>query len=507
MTQRGRRSGDPSVRSRRRLAGVVLGLVLGLFALTACSSAPAPPGPPPAGTATPAAPSSPSPSVGAAPPAPAPTFTPCDEGFQCADVRVPLDYANPAGPGLDIAIVRQPAPDQAHKLGILLVNPGGPGGSGIEAVEGGVVPAGVANRFDVIGFDPRGVGRSEALACPVGPDTPYDGDPDPADPADEAATDQAVNRYVDSCVARHRDLLPHVGTRDVARDMDRIREALGQEQLSYLGLSYGTSIGQTYGELFPSRVRAMVLDGVVDLALPGLDVSQAESFENSLRQFAANCSADPSCPVRADPIGVVDRVRARVAAAPIPVPGSTPLTAGRFEIGVVITLYSTQTWPVLGRALAAADAGDGRAMRNLADEYFQGSNSDTYNAVSCIDTPWPATDAEALVSVRASEARVPHFIGNVLVSALTCAGWPVPQDPLTPPTGAGLPPVLVVGTTNDPATPYRNSVALAARLPGSGLLTHTGDGHTVVGQGVPCVDSAATRYLVDRVLPAPGTTC
>jgi len=291
-----------------------------------------------------------------------PLFTSCDGRYECADVRVPLDYANPGGPTIDIAIARQPARDQANKLGILLVNPGGPGGSGIEAVEGGAVPADVAARFDVIGFDPRGVGRSDALACPVGPDTPYDGDPDPGDPAGEAATDAAVNRYVDSCVQRHRDLLPHVGTRDVARDMDRIREALGEQQLNYFGLSYGTSIGQTYGDMFPSRIRAMILDGVVDLALPGLDVSQAESFENSLRQFAANCSANPSCPVRADPIGVVDRVRAKVAAAPIPVPGSRPLTAGRFEMGVVITLYSTQTWPALSRALAAADGGDPRAM-------------------------------------------------------------------------------------------------------------------------------------------------
>lgn len=491
--------GGPSDRPRNRL--VVGVLVLGL-ALTACSNAPAPEDASPTGTAAPAVPS-----ASGAPPAAGPLFTSCDGRYECADVRVPLDYANPGGPTIDIAIARQPARDQANKLGILLVNPGGPGGSGIEAVEGGAVPADVAARFDVIGFDPRGVGRSDALACPVGPDTPYDGDPDPGDPAGEAATDAAVNRYVDSCVQRHRDLLPHVGTRDVARDMDRIREALGEQQLNYFGLSYGTSIGQTYGDMFPSRIRAMILDGVVDLALPGLDVSQAESFENSLRQFAANCSANPSCPVRADPIGVVDRVRAKVAAAPIPVPGSRPLTAGRFEMGVVITLYSTQTWPALSRALAAADAGDPRAMSRLAEEYFRGSNSDTYNAVTCIDTPWPATDAEALASVRASAARVPHFVGNVLVSALTCAGWPVPQDPLTPPTGVGLPPVLVVGTTNDPATPYRNSVALAARLPGSALLTYRGDGHTVVGQGVPCVDSAATRYLIDRLLPPPGTTC
>ena len=499
--------GPVGVGTTVRRAGPPALVLLLAVVLVACGGTPAPATPPPPATppASPAPPTA-TPAVPTAPAAPA-AFRPCDGAFQCADVTVPLDYAAPGGATIDVAIVRQPARDPARRLGVLLVNPGGPGGSGIEAVEGGIVPAAVADRFDVIGFDPRGVGRSEALTCPTGPDTPYDVDPDPGDPADEAATDALVNRYVGACAAARAPLLAHVGTRDVVRDMDRIRESLGEQQISYLGLSYGTSIGQVYGETFPDRVRTMILDGVVDLTLPGVDVSQAESFENSLRQFAANCSADPSCPVRADPVGVVDRVRARVAADPLPVTGSTPLTAGRFEIGVVITLYSTQTWPTLARALAAADAGDGRPLRRLADLYFQGSNGDVYNAVSCIDTAWPATDAEAVAAVRAAEPRIPHFVGSTLVSALTCSGWPVPQDPLTPPDGRGLPPVLVVGTTNDPATPYRNSVALAGRLPGSGLLTHVGDGHTIVGQGDACVDGAAARYLADGVLPPAGTTC
>jgi pimeloyl-ACP methyl ester carboxylesterase len=466
-------------------------------------------GAPPSASSTTAA----APPTSAAPAAPATPlgapaqFVPCDGTFECAQITVPVDHDAPTGPTITIGIVRQPAADQANKLGVLLVNPGGPGGSGIETVESGQVPSAVAARFDVIGFDPRGVGRSANLDCPIGPDTPYYGDPDPGDPAGEASTVQAVERYDQACGDAYRQLLPHLGTRDVANDMDAIRNALGQQQISYLGYSYGTSIGQVYGEQFPQRVRAMVLDGVVDVTLPGLDPSQAESFENSLRQFAADCATRSDCEAGPDAIAMLDRVRARVEAAPLPVPGMTPLSPGLLELGVVLPLYSKGNWPTLAKALKAADSGDGGPFRRLAARYFEGSNSDTYNAVTCLDNSWPRNVDDVLAQARAAELRAPHFSGNVLVSGLTCAKWPVPQDPLTPPSGAGLPPVLILGTTNDPATPYVNSQNLARRLPGSALLTYRGDGHTVYGQGVACVDDQVNRYLVTGALPAPNAIC
>ncbi|MHC1561881.1 alpha/beta hydrolase [Actinomycetospora sp. C-140] len=506
MAQRDDRRARPgrerSARAGRRARHV---LVLGaaLLAFSACTQRPEPTVPPiPMSSETPAAPS-----VAPSGPGGGPAFRPCQGGLECASVTVPVDYANPAGPTIPISIARRPATNQAAKAGVLLVNPGGPGGSGIELVQAGVLPREVTDRFDVIGFDPRGVGQSAGLDCPLGPDTPYLGDPDPGDPADEAATNTAVDTYDAACGQRYPDLLPHLGTRNVARDMDRIREALGQDRISYLGFSYGTSIGQTYAQLFPDRLRTIVLDGVVDVTKPGLDSAQAESFENSLRQFDTACRVDPTCPVRTDPIGALDRVRARVTAAPMPVAGTTPLSAGLLEIGVVYPLYSKSSWPQLAQAIAAADRGDAGPMRRLADAYFRGSNSDTYNAVTCLDNAWPTEDDQVFASARATEARAPHFSGNVLVSGLTCADWPAPQEPLTPLENYAGPPMLILGTTNDPATPYQNSVALAGRLPGSALLTYRGDGHTVYTNGVPCVDDAVNRYLVDGTLPPPNTTC
>lgn len=492
--------------AERTCRAVVRGLLVvgaAALALAGCTRAPEPAVPPiPLSSSAPVAVPSPRPDGG-----PGPTFTPCRGDLECATVAVPLDYANPAGPTTPIAIARRPAANPADTRGVLLVNPGGPGGSGIELVQAGVLPREVTDRFDVIGFDPRGVGDSTGLQCPLGPETPYLADPDPGDPADEAATNAAVDRYDAACGQRYGDLLPHLGTRNVARDMDRIREALGEERINYLGFSYGTSIGQTYAQLFPTRLRAIVLDGVVDVTKPGLDSAQAESFENSLRQFDAACRADPTCPVRADPIGTLDRVRARVSAAPLPVAGTSPLSAGLLEIGVVYPLYSQESWPQLAQALAAADRGDGGPMRSLATAYFRGSNSDTYNAVTCLDNAWPTEDEQVLAAARVTESRAPHFSGNVLVSGLTCADWPAPQQPLTPLENYAGPPMLIIGTTNDPATPYQNSVALSQRLPGSALLTYRGEGHTVYTNGVPCVDDTVNRYLLDGVLPPPNTTC
>ncbi len=351
--------------------------------------------------------------------------------FQCATVTVPVDYAAPNGPTIGIGIVMAPAKDQAQKIGVLLVNPGGPGGSGHRdrgerrrsrpRSRTGSTSSGSTRA----GWAAAAPWRARSARTPRTTATRT-----PATPWARRPPTQAVERYDQSGAATPTaQLLPHLGTRDVARDMDSLRVALGQQQITYLGYSYGTSIGQIYGELFPQRVRAMVLDGVVDVTLPGLDYSQAESFENSLRQFAADCASRPDCPAGPDAIAMLDRVRARVEAAPLPVAGTTPLSPGLLELGVVLPLYSKSNWPVLAQALKAADGGDGGPFRRLAAKYFEGSNSDTYNAVTCLDSSWPRNPQDVLAQARAAEVRAPHFSGNVLVSGLTCADWPVPAGP------------------------------------------------------------------------------
>lgn len=491
-----------------RTFGVALA-VLALGVVTACGGATAPSGDPSATPGAPAAAPAPEPPTGPVPPA---AFSPCDgPGFECATVDAPVDHTRADGPRIGIAIVRLPARDQARKVGTLLINPGGPGGSGVEFAEGKTWPDALRDRFDIVGFDPRGVGRSQALDCGIKSSSLQDGDPDASDPADVTATEQAVDRYTAACGQRNAALLPNIGTTDVARDMDRIRAALGQEKISYLGFSYGTSIGQTFARMYPDKLRTWVVDGVVDQSATGPQsgADQAKSFEVALRSFADGCKADPACPIRPDPIAVVDRIGARLSQAPLPVPGNPgPLYRGEFESAVGFPLYSKDYWPILQRALAMGDAGDGRLLARLAQAYDQEANLQVLDAVNCLDSRQPANDQEAVDATKAMQASAPHFNRGVFTSNLTCASWPVKPKPLdvTPPTAAPHP--IVVGTTNDPATPYENSVRLARLLPGSVLVTYRGDGHTAyLGEHGPCVDDPISRYLVDGTLPPGDVTC
>ncbi|MHC1560023.1 alpha/beta hydrolase [Actinomycetospora sp. C-140] len=497
----------------RPFGAAVAALVVAV--LSACGGSPA--GPSGTPSATPSA-SSPQPAP-PTPPVAAAVFRPCDQaGFECATVPAPVDAAHPAGPTIPVAIVRLPAQDPAHKVGTLLVNPGGPGGSGIDFAEQTPWPAELRQRFDIVGFDPRGVGRSTALDCGIPSSSLQEGDPDANDPADVTATEQAVDRYTAACGQRNGALLPHLGTADVARDMDRIRAALGQPQISYLGFSYGTSIGQTYARMYPDKLRTWVVDGVVDQSASGVDAATAQtrSFEGALDAFAADCTHTPTCPIGPDPIGVVNRLQARLHQGPVPVPGAplipgapSSLSEGQFEIALGAPLYEKEEWPLLQRSLALADRRqDFRALAALALSYDQEANLQLLDAVNCLDSTWTRDRSQAVDQARAIEAGSPHFAGGGLTSTLTCAAWPTPAQPLdaTPPTTAVRP--IVVGTTNDPATPYQNSVTLARSLPGATLVTYRGDGHTAYLREVgPCVDDPITRYLVDGTRPPGDVTC
>ncbi|MCU1498048.1 MAG: proteinase [Acidimicrobiales bacterium] len=442
----------------------------------------------------------------------------CDGGFECAALDVPVDYDEPGGETLTLALVRRPALDPGRRIGSLLVNPGGPGGSAVDFVEGVPLPSDVGQRFDIVGFDPRGVGRSDPLDCRTHLQAIYQADPTMEDQADRDTYVKTSERFVDECAARYRDILPFLGTVNVARDMDEIRKALGEDQLSFLGYSYGTSIGQQYAKAFPTRVRAMVIDGVVDSSVTGLEAAagQAQGFTRALDNFIASCEAG-GCGLDEPAGDLIDDVIAASERAPITAPSSDrPATPGVVALALGQALYSETLWPSLAQALLAAKGGNGDGLVDLADQYLHRNADGSYDngfeiyfAVSCLDSPWPKDPAAVFAEAERVGARYPR-IGEALVNDyVRCALWPGRPQPVTPLTAAvkGLPPTVVISTTGDPATPYENGVAVAEQIPGAVLITNEGEGHTVFAQGKACVDDAVTAYLVDLVPPTDGLVC
>ena len=431
----------------------------------------------------------------------------CGGGAECATLDVPVDYDQPDGETLTISIARVRA--SGDRMGALFVNPGGPGGTATDfAVDlAFALPDDITDQFDIVGVDPRGLGASDIdcggdLAELYGVDYSIDS------PEDQATLLDVSTTYVDGCEAAVGDLLPHLGTIDVARDIDAVRAAMGDEELNYLGFSYGTAIGQVLAELFPDRVRAMVIDGVLELGPTGTEgaTKQAQGFERGFDAFAEDCNADPSCPIAPDAAAALDELAARVEAEPIP---ATPrdLGPGELWLGVGRPLYSESLWLDLADAIADGLEGDGSSMVTLADEYLGIADFDIYFAVNCLDSEWPESPEELLASGAAAAEAAPRFGEAIVNDYVRCAMWPVEEDPLPAVTAPGAPPIVVVSTTNDPVTPYEAGVRTAERLETGVLLNHEGEGHGVVASGVPCIDDAVARYLVDLEPPEDGTTC
>lgn len=446
----------------------------------------------------------------------------CGGGFECATLSAPLAYADQGGPGVSIEVARLPATDPARRIGPLLMNPGGPGASAIGLLRslGPRLAPEIRARFDLVAFEPRGVGGSTTLNCHDNLQAFIAADPSP-DNAAEWATMQAVSSaFARNCGADLSYFLAHLGTRDVVQDMELLRRELGAEQISYLGYSYGTVIGSVYADMYPGRVRAFVLDGAFDFA--GADGpeglrKQSVGFERALDAFLAAC-AKPTCPLAAngDPRAALDGLLAKVEVAPIPAPGADRMLGpGEADLGVLFGLYAQSLWPAMASAVSQAIAGNGTALVELADAYL-GRNADgsygnlmeVYLAVSCLDYSWPRDPLayESLAAISAIDA--PHFgPANLLTSALPCATWAAEPNPLSIPRAAGAPPILVIATTNDPATPYMEGIALAHRLESGVLLTHEGEGHTVYAQGNACIDATVNAYILALHVPPDGSRC
>jgi pimeloyl-ACP methyl ester carboxylesterase len=440
--------------------------------------------------------------------------------LECATLTVPLDHAVPDGDTVDLAVARVATADDDRRIGSLVFNPGGPGGSGIEFLTNaaGVVPAALSQRFDLVSFDPRGVGASDAIDC----DVDFDDDVTLLAPGDDAGWAELVaeaETRIDTCTPDSLALEPYVGTNNAARDLDVLREALGDDQLSYVGFSYGTRLGATYAELFPDRVRALVLDGAVkptdDLALIGLE--QGPGFDAALESFAAACDADSDCPLAT--VGptletytaLVDEIAA-AGAFPTDDPDRS-LTPGELQLGVAAALYSTQLWPVLADGLAAAATEqDGTLLQVLTDTYLGRQLDGSYDnsqlaglTINCADDPRrPPADEVRIQGDLGAQASV--YFADFLRASTGCIGTADPIDPIAIGPAQGAAPILVIGTTGDPATPYQWSVEMAALLSSGVLYTVEADGHTAF-LSVPCVDDVVVDYLVDLDLPGENAGC
>lgn len=455
-----------------------------------------------------------------------PQWEECDSGTQCATVTVPLDHADPDGETVEIAVRRLPASGD-DPIGSLLINPGGPGGSGTDLVA--AVPQmfsqTLLERYDVVGFDPRGVNDSTAVDCVD--DATLDeiraSDANLATPEDLDEYTAMSASIAEGCAARTGELLAHVDTVSAARDMDILRAVLGDDELHYLGYSYGTFLGATYAEEFPDKVGRLVLDGALDPTLSMAEVShgQALGFEAALRDFIESCLAEDTCPLGPDVetgVSQVQRLLEQAAGLPLPTADDArPLTYPLALSGILVPLYDDALWPALQEALRQAMVdGDGSTLLFLADAGAERNPDGTYAtnsneafwAVNCADYPVEGTIEDWRRSAEEMAHAAPVFGEALGYSEILCDVWPHESTAeRTPLTAAGAAPILVVGTTGDPATPYEWSVSLADQLESATLLTYDGPGHTAYGRSNDCVTRAVDAYLVDGEPPADGTTC
>lgn len=447
---------------------------------------------------------------------------------QCGTVAVPVDYAKPEGAQAQLAVIRVPA--TGNQIGVLVVNPGGPGASAVETVAdmgAALADTEIGRSFDLVGIDPRGVGYSTPeLRCRT--DEEFDAfRREPlADysPAGVAHIERLYGQFVQACTDRvGTEFLANIGTATSARDIDVVRAALGENQINYLGFSYGTELGAAYAEQYPDRVRAMVLDGAIDPTLDPIAgrIRQMSGFQQAFNDYAADCAKSPGCPLGTDPTHFVARFHQLVNPL-VQRPGHTSDPRGLSYqdaiTGTVNGLYSQRYWTYLTSGLLGlargTDAGD---LLLLADDY-QGrdesghytNQQDAFTAIKCVDAPYP-TDPAAWAEADRRMREVAPFLSYGGFTGFAprdvCAMWPVPPTSVPhPATSPGPGKVVVVSTTGDPATPYQAGVDLARQM-GAPLITFDGTQHTVVFNGDACVDTAVVDFLVDSVVPPDGLRC
>ena len=446
----------------------------------------------------------------------------CSGGLQCTSLTVPVDWSAPEGDTLQVAVAKFPAEERA--IGALVVNPGGPGASGIAYAQAApqAFGAAVLRNYDVVGFDPRGVGQSEPVKCLPNAqiEAYFSAEATPDTPAELATALRDQRAFGQACERNTGEVIRHVDTLSVVRDMDVLRQALGQSNLTYQGASYGTYIGAWYAETFPWRVGRMVLDGAVDPSLTSAQyiAGQAEGFSRALRAYVADCQEDRNCPLRGSVENGLDQVGLLVDAAdgaPLRTDSGRRLTQALMTTGIAQGLYAQQLWPALTTGLADALKGDGTGLLRLADLYLERDENGVYGqtfaanpAIFCLDSDETRTPEQIRADAQALGRQFPPLGETIGWGGLGCAQWPVPAVvPRKELHATGAAPILVLGTVDDPATPYEWAQGLASQLSSARLVTWDGSVHTAYRQGSDCVDDAVEAYLLAGDLPAEGLRC
>jgi pimeloyl-ACP methyl ester carboxylesterase len=448
----------------------------------------------------------------------------CNDGMECAEVLAPLDWQAPQAT-IRLAVMRSVV---SNPIGSLLINPGGPGSSGINWMRdnfSSIATSAVRAQFSLVSFDPRGVGQSTAVTCRdkelkdvfLYAQSPFE----LGSPEDYRRTEQLLLDFAADCISGSGDLLGYIDTQSAARDLDLLRHLLGDEKINYLGFSYGTQLGSTYAALFPERVGRMVLDGAIDPTLTeeqGL-IAQADGFDRAFRAYLTDCLANSGCPFSGNTeqaLVQVAKFLGSLETAALPTQGERMLSLSAGLTGVIAALYSQFSWPFLTQAFDEALACDGSTLLFFADLYNDRNRSGEYDsnlieaniAINCADGRYDKTPAAVEQTMAELERASPLFGKYFGDPSLNCLGWPAkperPELDFSVPLAAGP---LVIGTTGDPATPYAQAVSLARLLSGARLISFEGEGHTIYGGENFCVNDAVDAYLLRGELPGEDLTC
>lgn len=447
------------------------------------------------------------------------------ESADCASLTVPVDYTDPSGKTIEIETLRIPAQKPDEWQGSLVVNPGGPGGSGIDYALNARYAFGqpLRDHFDIVGFDPRGVGRSAPVDClsDEALDEYIAGDATPDDDTPVAEIRESNRDFAAGCKELSPDLVEHVSTQDVARDMDVLRAAMGNDQLDYFGASYGTSIGATYAELFPENVGKFVLDAATDPDVSALDASlqQAEGFETALRAYVQNCVDSNDCFLGdsvEQGLTKIKNLMNDIEEEPLETGTDRKLRIGNAFYGMIIPLYQRSAWSQLSLALKSAFQGEGRPLLLLSDIYasrdqdggYTDNSMEAIGVINCLDDPVTFTPDQVEKVLPRFEQASPTFAGFFAWGMMGCEGF----DPSASPEpldikGEGANPIIVTGTTRDPATPFRWAKNMANSLESGVLIERDGDGHGAYNAGNECVDEAIEGYLINDEVPEDGLKC